>query len=351
MARVAKERKRQNDMFARLSMGEKCNMLMAWNLARDEGVKLVDAVQGAIRESEQPDAYCPTVGKLVRRFLREKREMGLRATTIKALTSTIERFAEKIWNDSIQDVSRKTIWNFLTSGTMRDGTPWHTRTRRGYLKDIQNFMNWCQAEQEITYNPAATIRPPRYTSDELEEKEDRKEILTPEETAHLMEVCATNYPALAPRVAIVMFAGLRPDREAEGVRMGDIDFDHNLLLVRPSRAKDRQSRYIDMQPNLVAWLKWSFESDYKLPVVNWRNLFDDLRRKAGLWKAEWPKNADRHSFASYHLDLAGADATRKALGHGTFDMLFQHYRTLVRPGLGAEYFSVMPPRELSTAGK
>ena len=80
-------------------------------------------------------------------------------------------------------------------------------------------------------------------------------------------------------------------------------------------------------------------------MTNWRNEFDALRKKAGLWREEWPKNAGRHSFASYHLDLEGEDKTRKALGHGTFDMLFQHYRTLVKPGAGLKYFSIAPKPE------
>ena len=343
LARVKKEQKRQSDMFARLSEVEKISMLMAWELAKVEGVQLVDAVQDAIKESrEDAEEVGSTVGELVRRFLREKREMGLRPTTLKSLSSTMERFAEDIWNEPISFVTRKGVWGFLMEGRKKSGEAWHTRTKRGYLKDIQNFMNWCYAEQEISYNPAASIRPPRYTCDELEERESRKEILTPQETQRLMEVCVKHYPELTARVAIVLFAGLRPDREAEGVRMEDIDFGHNLLLVRPSRAKDRQSRYIEMQPNLVAWLKWSFERGHTLPITNWRRLFDALRKKAGLHGKSWPKNAGRHSFASYHLDLAGEDATRKALGHGTFDMLFQHYRTLVRPGVGAEYFEILP---------
>ena len=342
LARVTKERKRQSDMFVRLSEAEKINMLMAWELAKDEGIRLVDVVQDAIKESREDNEVGTTVGVLVRRFLREKRECGLRPATIKGLTSTIERFAEDIWNEPIMAVNRKIIWDFLITGKKSNGEAWHTRTKRGYLKDIQSFMNWCYAEREIDYNPAASIRPPRYTEAELEERENRKEILTPKEAQHLMEVCVKHYPKLAPRVAIVLFAGLRPDREAEGVRMEDIDFDHNLLLVRPSRAKDRQSRYIEMQPNLVAWLKWSFGQGHTLPITNWRRLFDALRKKAGLYGETWPKNAGRHSFASYHLDLAGEDATRKALGHGTFDMLFQHYRTLVRPGVGAKYFEILP---------
>jgi integrase len=97
-----------------------------------------------------------------------------------------------------------------------------------------------------------------------------------------------------------------------------------------------------MPDNLMKWLKWSFERGHHLPISGWRKRWDKLRRKAGLFGDTWPANASRHSFASYMLDMGGEAATVKALGHGTDDMLFQHYRTLVKPGTGDLYFGIEP---------
>jgi hypothetical protein len=43
------------------------------------------------------------------------------------------------------------------------------------------------------------------------------------------------------------------------------------------------------------------------------------------------------------MAIEGEDATREILGHGSFDMLFKHYRSAVRRSEGEAYFSILPP--------
>jgi integrase len=339
--RIRQDRKRQGDLFARYREAEKIEMLLAYEKARGAGLNLVATIQEVIK-AKQEDEGCSTVGTLVRRFLRERREMGNRPNSMKTLSCAVERFAENLWNEPISVVNRGYVINFLMHGRKLNGEPWHTGTKRGYLRDIKAFLNWCVVEREIEFSPAESIRPMRLTDAERLELETRKEILTLDETERLMAACVEHAPELTPRVAIMLFAGLRAGREADGVLMENIDFGTGLLHVRPSRAKDRHSRYVAMPETLVKWLNWSFERGHTLPISGWRKRWDKLRRKAELFSEDWPSNAARHSFASYMLDLEGEEVTVKALGHGTDDMLFQHYRTLVRPGEGAQYFGIEP---------
>lgn len=52
---------------------------------------------------------------------------------------------------------------------------------------------------------------------------------------------------------------------------------------------------------------------------------DGLRLAARI--KEWPHDAMRHSYASYHLAMHGsADKTSTELGHRSTEMLFRHYR-------------------------
>ncbi|MDC0311193.1 hypothetical protein OAL06_03100, partial [Akkermansiaceae bacterium] len=57
----------------------------------------------------------------------------------------------------------------------------------------------------------------------------------------------------------------------------------------------------------------------------------------------WPNNALRHSFASYHL-AAFQDASALALemGHSTTRMIFQHYRALVTTAEALSYWNISP---------
>jgi integrase len=65
------------------------------------------------------------------------------------------------------------------------------------------------------------------------------------------------------------------------------------------------------------------------------------RTAAGLKK--WQSNALRHGFASYHL-AKFKDAAKLALelGHTKQDLLFRHYRELVKPEQAEKYWSTRP---------
>jgi hypothetical protein len=76
------------------------------------------------------------------------------------------------------------------------------------------------------------------------------------------------------------------------------------------------------------------------PVGLRHKLLED-RERAELRK-EWPSNALRHSFGSYHL-AQFKDAAALALQMGNSPaMIFRHYRELVRPKDAAEYWALKP---------
>jgi hypothetical protein len=72
-----------------------------------------------------------------------------------------------------------------------------------------------------------------------------------------------------------------------------------------------------------------------------RRQFDTARRDAGI--TDWPDNALRHSFASYHLaHFKDAAALALEMGHTDSGMIFSNYRQLVRPADAARYWSITP---------
>ena len=63
----------------------------------------------------------------------------------------------------------------------------------------------------------------------------------------------------------------------------------------------------------------------------------------------WAQDCLRHTFASNYLPMFGAEKTIAALGHGDYDMLFGHYRALVRPEVAAEFWSALTPELVKQA--
>ena len=103
------------------------------------------------------------------------------------------------------------------------------------------------------------------------------------------------------------------------------------------------SKSLRMIPdNAVMWLRhFGLKATGPIRAKNHRKLVELSRDQAGIKK--WPKNAMRHSFASYHFELHGdSKKTANELGHRGEDLLFSHYRSLTKKGSGSQYFSITP---------
>jgi integrase len=97
-----------------------------------------------------------------------------------------------------------------------------------------------------------------------------------------------------------------------------------------------------IQSNLREWLLPFRQHKGNITPQNcFRELFDQARAAAGIHN--WPENALRHSFASYHLaHFKNAADTALQLGHHDSRITFAHYRELVKPKEAARYWNIKP---------
>ncbi len=179
-------------------------------------------------------------------------------------------------------------------------------------------------------NPVAQTRKAKEVAGEIE-------ILTVLLTAHLLESAA---PEMVPFWSIGVFAGLR---RAEIERLGwdQIDFDSSLIEVKARHSKTATRRLVTIQPNLRTWLAPHRTSNGIVCPSNLRKLMDEDRERAGL-RQDWPHNALRHSFGSYHLAHFN-DAAALALQMGNSpEIIFKHYRQLVKPKDAERFWKLVP---------
>jgi integrase len=101
---------------------------------------------------------------------------------------------------------------------------------------------------------------------------------------------------------------------------------------------------VTMQPNLREWLLPLRKHSGKVTPQSsfvFRQSFEQARARAGI--TDWPENALRHSFASYHLaQFKNAASTALELGHHDSRITFAHYRELVKPKDAERYWNVKP---------
>jgi integrase len=120
-----------------------------------------------------------------------------------------------------------------------------------------------------------------------------------------------------------------------------------LIEVKAAKSKTARRRFIKMQPNLEKWLRPYRESKGPVCPRGLRKLELETRRRAKI--TQWPANALRHGFASYHLGhFKNAAELALEMGHTDQNMIFEHYRQLVRPKEAARYWKICPPSAASS---
>lgn len=338
--------KRYGDMFSRMTELERLELAMAFEQAKASGFKVYDAVEHYRSLGAGASAALPPLplGEAVDLCLTDKRDMGLRARSLSALGSTLNRFRRIGESKPLADVQRSHVKGWLMRGASPDGSPWSTRTRNGYLTDLNTFFNWAVDERHLGASPISGLKRFRPSKAEEEAAEEKRKILTNEEVLRTLQAAAKADPDIMAHVALGWFVGLRPERECAGMRWDDVLLDERLVHVRRSIAKTRQDRYVPMPPVLAGWMTWAKGKMAPLPAPNFLERWEAVRKACGLWKEDWPSDGTRHTFASNHLALHGEEATKEALGHGNYDMLFKHYRVLVKRTQAEEFFGLSPSK-------
>jgi integrase len=149
--------------------------------------------------------------------------------------------------------------------------------------------------------------------------------------------------AILPAVAIAAFAGLRHSEIAR-LKWDDVDLSRKFVEVKAKNSKTATRRLVAISPNLKAWLSLNDNRDarvYPCAARVYRARFAEACKAAAIER--WPRNALRHSFASYHL-ATHRDAARTALelGHTESRTLFAHYRELVTREDAKQYWKIFP---------
>jgi hypothetical protein len=114
-----------------------------------------------------------------------------------------------------------------------------------------------------------------------------------------------------------------------------------VIEVKASKSKTASRRLVTIQPNLREWLAPYRTCVGRVCPANLQPKINDDRECAGL-RAEWPQNALRHSFGSYHLARFN-DAAKLAFEMGNSPAtIFRHYRQLVKPKDAERYWNIAP---------
>jgi len=293
-----------------------------------------DATNHYLSFLEQRQRSC-SVEKLFNEMIEEKRQSGFGASYIRSLETAKRRFVNAFSEKLVSEISVRDIDDFL-----RQFNHLNAVTRNYYRQLIVIAFSHAERHGYCSANVASK-------SSVIKEVPSPVGILRPEELARLLAACS---PRILAAVAIGAFAGVRTSELARlDWREINLRDSESYIEITAANAKSSRRRLVKILPCLAAWLRpfaknsgpviqtskqeWSRIMEY----YNYRKL---AAKQAGVI---WPKNALRHSFASYHISkFKDAAALALEMGHRTTNLIFSHYREVVTPDKAEEYWQLAP---------
>jgi len=268
------------------------------------------------------------VSEVVAGLLAARTGDGMSARYLGDLRVRLGRFAQSFGEQMIAGITASSIDEWLR------GLGVGPVTRNTYRRRLAVLFSFAKRRGYVSENPIADV-------ERAKERETEIAILSVSELARLLE-CASS--EMLPFWTIGAFAGLRR-AEIERLTWNEVDFDALVIEVKASKAKTASRRLVTIQPNLCEWLAPYRTRTGRVCPVNLQPKINEDRERAKL-RSEWPQNALRHSFGSYHLAQFN-DAAKLALEMGNSPAtIFRHYRQLVKPKEAERYWKIAPASAL-----
>lgn len=264
------------------------------------------------------------VADVIAELLAAREADGMSTAYLHDLRIRLGNFARTFGDQMIAGLTANTVSAWLRSLTVG------AVSRNTVRRRLSTLFIFAKRQGYAAENPIADVEKARERAGEIE-------ILTVAETARLLKCAGTE---TIPYWSIGAFAGLR-SAEIERLAWSEIDFKSSLIEVKASKSKTASRRLVTMQPNLCGWLAPYRKHNGSVCPDGLRKKLEADRDKADL-RENWPSNALRHSFGSYHL-AQFRDAAALALQMGNSPaMIFKHYRELVKPKDAEQYWKLKP---------
>jgi integrase len=294
------------------------------------GASIRDAVNFYVPHLKAMKRSC-TAAQLVDELLKVKEADGASKRYLSDLRSRLNQFSEIFDGQPVAEITAPQIDEWLRSLSDKEtGKRLSPITRNNFRRVLIVAFNFARDRGYCLDNPAAKTAKAKVIEGTIG-------ILTVDETIRLLEKADAE---IIPYIAIGAFAGLRR-AELEQLDWKEIDRQSGLIEVIASKAKSARRRFVHIQPNLAKWLQPYGRLSGNVTPPKYRELLDAAREAARI--EEWPHNALRHSFASYHLArFNNAAALALELGHTSAHLVFQHYRQLVKPKEAERYWKIIP---------
>jgi integrase len=277
----------------------------------------------------------PTKGKVT---IQEAIDLFVAAKTKEKLSTTYIEKSERCFFRPFRDKFKNCIVSEISPAQAEkyiDGhAAWNEVTRNTHVRHLRTFYGFLIGTGHATINPFLSVKFAKVTVGKL-----RAKVLSVDDTEKLLQYAFdSGDKAACASLSLILFCGVRVE-EVDRLTWSNIDLTSEAPFVDIDHAKNGRRRVNELPENAIHWLN-ACQSKGKVTPDNYAKTMQRLRKKA---KIDYAQNAARHSFASYHVALH-QDGTKTAfmLGHPDPQLLYSHYRKLVRREDAARYWEIVP---------
>ncbi len=258
-------------------------------------------------------------------YLLSRKLAARRPDTLRDIRSYLKGFADSFQDTPVRNITTAALEQWMQE---QNGAP---RTRNKRRIHLVGLFNFAMDRQYCSTNPASALVRANISK-------SKPYIMPPEDVAKMMAYTEEHEPEMIPYVALCLFAGLRPAGEMGRLDWKDINLKRKEIFVSDDVSKTGDDRYIEINDNLVAWLKPHRQRSG--PIYFSRSKFRRIHKKTEI---HWEPNCMRHSFGSYHLAMFdNAGKTALQMGHRDIGTLFEYYRRAVRKDDAEQYWGIQP---------
>ncbi|MEX1118775.1 MAG: tyrosine-type recombinase/integrase [Terrimicrobiaceae bacterium] len=280
------------------------------------------AIRFALEHLRKQSASLP-LGEVITRLEASKLASGKSSYYCRLMRQRLEKMTPTMGKRPIAEITASDIEDFLNSLEVSPST------RNTVRRDCVTLWSYAVKQRLASSNEAQKV-------DVSQTVDAPPAIFSPKQAADLL--AASEGDVLAFH-ALGLFAGLRV-AEIKRLDWQDVDLEGGFVHVSAKNSKTRSRRLIPVLPALRAWITPVAKSEGAIIEKNFQKR--QLATRAAAKLTEWPENGLRHSFVSYRLaDTNDAGKTALEAGHDQ-DVLFKHYRELVKSKDAKKYFGIRP---------
>lgn len=323
--------------FFGLTDGERRDAVGAIKRIRGTGLTLAQCLDFALPHLLL--GQTKTVSEVVAELLAHREARGKSARYLGDLRSRLGKFGEA-FPGAVDSVTNEAFPGAVASVTgvhlqhWLDSLKLKPQTVKNFRTVLHTLFRFAERRGYIAKgtNPAAD------TERIAAGNGDAVEIYSAAEITKLLAAAPANFK---PCLALAAFAGLR-SAEIERLDWADIDLKGGLVTVAADKSKTASRRLVPILPNLKAWL-----APYATPTGPvWGGthdaFYDAQQATAEAAGVAWKPNALRHSFISYRLAVTQNAAQTSMEAGNSAQVVFKHYRELVKPKDAKRWFNVKP---------